>query len=108
MCDEKTFDDLIDLLEKSPEDFEEYRKAYINKQIERICGDCPERLERCKKFQWRLEQELRKYKDPLARYNAMIKMFWDQFSEFQQAVNLQQITAEAKQNADILQFPKNK
>lgn len=110
MCDEKPFEGLVELFKEDPEAFEEYRKERIEKHITEMCGDCPERLERCRRFQWRMEQELAKYKDPLARYNAMVSIFWEQFEEFQTALNqfhepLSEVQ-EQKQSADILEFPK--
>jgi len=106
MCDEKSFDELMELYKADPEAYETYRKETIEKHITDLCADCPDRLERCLQFQWQLEQQLNKFKDPIARYNAIVSIFWSQVSEFQNAVELQQVLSEAKQNSNILNFPK--
>ncbi len=35
-----------------------------------------------KQLQWQIEGELRKFKNPVARYNKMIELFWSGFSTF--------------------------
>ena len=35
---------------------------------------------------WVLEQKLRKYKDPIARMNAMVRIFWEGVAEFQETL----------------------
>jgi len=106
MCDEKPFDELVELFKEDPDAFEEYRKEFVEQRITELCIDCPEKLELCKRFQWRLEQELAKYKDPMARYNAMVSMFWDQVELFKAANKKLKEIHEAQANAKILSFPK--
>lgn len=108
MCDEKPFDELVELFRSNPDEFEKYRTKFLEDHIASLCADCPEKLERCKRIQWRIEQELNKYKNPIARYNAMVVIFWKQFDEFQRAVNAETTTPTTKQDANILQFPKKK
>ena len=33
-------------------------------------------------LQFRIDRELRKYKDPVARMNKMVELFWEGFNEF--------------------------
>ncbi len=37
---------------------------------------------RLQQMQWRIDAELRKYKDPVARMNRMVEIFWEGFNEF--------------------------
>lgn len=46
----------------------------------------PERQQRMKAFQWRLEQDLRHYKDPVARMNKMVEIFWEGVYKFEDAL----------------------
>ena len=41
-----------------------------------------------------MERKLSKYKDPIARYNKMVEMFWEQVEEFRQATDLQSSLSE--------------
>ena len=115
MCDEdidKLFTELTELAD-NPEAFEAKRKQLLEANMIRMCQGCPEKLARCRAQQWRIDQELSKYKDPLARYNKMVEMFWTQFSQFQVQLNSLQgelenagvDASEIKQaTAEILQF----
>lgn len=38
-------------------------------------------------LQRKIEHQLKKYKDPTARMNAMVEIFWQQFHEFQAVIN---------------------
>ncbi len=38
-------------------------------------------------IQRRIEHQLKKYKDPIARMNAMVEIFWQQFQKFQAVIN---------------------
>ena len=46
----------------------------------------PERRLRAQQYQWQIEGELRKYKDPVARMNHMIEIFWAGVYEFNDAL----------------------
>jgi hypothetical protein len=46
----------------------------------------PERKERLERYQWRLDQDLAKYKDPVARYNRMVELFWEGLQNFKEAL----------------------
>lgn len=49
-------------------------------------GLTPERAQRAKQFRWQIEGQLRGYKDPVARMNKMIELFWRGFQTFQLAL----------------------
>lgn len=48
--------------------------------------DDPERKKRLQQYQWRLDRELSKYKDPIARYNRMVELFWEGVIELKTAL----------------------
>ena len=59
----------------------------MNQEIEDFINSCPpEQQERLRKFQWKLEQDLNRYKDPVARFNRMVEIFWEQVNTFYQAL----------------------
>ena len=47
----------------------------------------PERKLKLEQLQWKIDGELRKYKDPVARMNRMVELFWEGFKEFQEVMN---------------------
>lgn len=75
------FDFLKELYQEDPEQFHEYTRNAINTFIDSLPED---RQRRAKGTQWKLDMELRKYKDPVARMNRMVELFWQQVGEFQQ------------------------
>lgn len=46
-----------------------------------------ERKTRARAFQWRLNQDLRHYKDPVARMNKMVEIFWKGVYKFEVALH---------------------
>lgn len=111
MCKEDfelKFDELAELYRTDPQAFEEKRKEMLEDNLVKICGDCPEKLARCRAMQWRIDQELSRYKNPVAKYNKMVEMFWKQFSEFQVSLNTLQGEIESEKlepkKAEIIQF----
>jgi len=38
-------------------------------------------------LQFRIDRELRKYKDPVAKMNKMVELFWEGVNEFNQVLN---------------------
>lgn len=66
---------------------QQWTQFLLNQTIETFIASCsPERQERLRQFQWRLDQELNRYKDPVARYNRMIELFWDGVTIFHQSL----------------------
>lgn len=59
-----SFDELKELIETDEEQAEEYRVALIQDFISTLPE---ERQQRMRAFQWRLDQEMRKIKNPLVR-----------------------------------------
>lgn len=47
--------------------------------------DDKRRLE-LERLQFRIDRELRNYKDPVARMNKMVELFWEGFAEFDNAL----------------------
>ena len=110
MCDE-TFETLfaeLSELSSDPEAFEEKRREILEANMIKMCNGCEEKLARCRAIQWRLDQELSKYVDPVARYNKMIEIFWKQVAQFQLSLNTIQGELEDEQlqvkSAEVLEF----
>ena len=77
------FDFLSNLYKEDPKAFEEYRLEVL----EELFNSLPEeRQVKARQFQWRLESDLRNYKDPIAKYNRMVELFWKQVEEFQRVL----------------------
>lgn len=74
------------LVNCTPEEFEEKSQKIIDDFVDSLPQ---ERKIKMQQQQWRLEMELRKYKDPVARMNRMIELLWSGFFEFQDAINLE-------------------
>lgn len=81
------FDDWAALFEKDPEEFERRRQEFINDYIEEQWADDPERMQRAKAIMWRMEQNYRHIKDPIARFNKVVEEFWVQVKKFQEALD---------------------
>lgn len=45
-----------------------------------------ERRTRMEQFQWRLDMELAKYKDPVARMNRMVELMWAGFIKLERVL----------------------
>lgn len=75
------FDQMKDM---SPEELATYKDRLIEEFISSVPEDKQQRL---RQFQWKLDGELRKYKDPTARMNKMIELFWLGVAEFSSVMN---------------------
>ena len=70
--------------EHDPDKFEALRQEIITSAIESF----PERYrQRALGIQFTLDCELRKYKDPVARMNRMVELFWEKVNELNLALN---------------------
>lgn len=78
--DDMTWDEKVDLCEKNPELYSIVAEEKLNDFINTI-ADENKRLE-MQRLQFRINSQLRKYKDPIARYNKMVSLFWKQVTEF--------------------------
>ena len=75
---------LTGLYQKDPELFEEERKKLIQDTIDSFP---PEYRSRAEGLQFKIDLTLAKYKDPVARMNKMVEIFWGHFLEFQEVMN---------------------
>lgn len=61
--------------------------AYKSKLIEDYISSLPEeRQQRLRQLQWKIDGELRKYKDPIAKMNRMTELFWEGVANFQSVI----------------------
>lgn len=81
-----SFDDLLALRLEDPKTFEERMRDALTDFIENHIPE--EKRQGMRQLQWKIDGELRKFKDPVARMNKMIELFWKGFNEFQLAVNM--------------------
>ena len=81
---EYSFDQLREMWENDKEAAEAYHRAIIDDFISGLPKD---KQERARGLQWRIDQELRTYKDPIARMNRMVEMLWEGFFELDAVLN---------------------
>ena len=99
------FDEMKRLHQENPEEFASKSRDKIYDYIYSI--PCPKRREQLMKLQRRIDNELAGYKDPIARMNRMVELFWIQVQLLNDALNLrdQEETREIPEN--VVQFPNN-
>lgn len=77
----RDFDDLVRMYQEDPDGFDRERREVINDFIEHLPN------ENCKlkarQLQFRIDRELHSFKDPTARMNRMVELFWEEVKEFQ-------------------------
>jgi len=81
---EHDFDYLKNLYTEDPDEFKRITDTVIGDYIESVPTDKQDKLRR---KQWVLEQELSHFKDPLARMNRMVQIFWEGVNEFREVTN---------------------
>ena len=69
---------------ENPEEFEADCREAIQDLISTYSG---ERKKRLQQIQWKIDGSLRRFKDPVARMNAMCELFWTGFELFQSSLN---------------------
>jgi len=74
---------LCDLHKTDIEAFDVYRKELVEEAINKLPED---RQQKARQNQWKLDNTLRKYKDPVARMNKMIEIFWEGVYEFRDVI----------------------
>ena len=79
--------DWFSLYNENPEEFEKTRKNFIEENIIRIANGDTQREWILRKIQNNIDKELQQYKDPIARYNKMVELFWKGFNEFRTTIN---------------------
>ncbi len=78
-----SFDELMKLWKDAPEQAEEYRVAVIEEAIAKM----PDAIQlKARAFQVRLEKDMSKYTDPMARANFAFGQMWDSFAELDQVL----------------------
>lgn len=78
------FDFLSNLYKENPQAFAEYHREVL----EEFFNSLPEeRQVKARQLQWKLDNELRKYKDPVARMNRMVEIFWEGVDNFRDVLN---------------------
>jgi hypothetical protein len=98
------YDELRELHETDPDLFE----VRCREIIEDVISSFPaERQERARQLQWRIDQALSGYTDPIARMNKMVELFWEGVSKFQDALegNIPQTTAKVLSLPQSRHFP---
>jgi hypothetical protein len=79
----RVFEDLEQLYRRDPVSFEEQRRRLIQGMID----DLPEENRaRAYGLQLKIDAELSRYKDPVARMNRMVELFWEGVGQFQQVL----------------------
>ena len=79
-----SFDELKDLVIADPDKAEAYRIAVIEDFID---GLPEEKQDYARRFQWRLDGELRKIKNPIMRMNLINEKMWGSFLEMNDVLN---------------------
>lgn len=77
------FDFLSNLHKQNPEAFEEYRQEVLEEYFNSLPE---ERQIKARQQQWLLDNDLRKFKDPIARYNRTVELLYEQLDKFRQAL----------------------
>lgn len=96
-----TFDELKTLFETDPNAAEIKVSKIIEDYISTLS---PERQQRARAFNWRIQQDLRKFKDPQARMNRMVELFWKGVKEFQQVMQNPEEVLNQRKHTSILNF----
>lgn len=77
-------EDLVELYKRDPEEFCVVTRKMIEDFIESIPNET--NRNRCRGLQFRIDNELRHYHDPIARMNKMVELLWKGVNEFKSAI----------------------
>lgn len=97
------YEELIKLKEQSPE--------LIEKRIEEMWDEFfnslkPDERERAKQFKWQIDGQLRGIKNPTARLNKMIDIFWQGVQNFQMSLtNPRALIAQSQDGSKAVVLP---
>ena len=80
----EAYERLNNIRQENPDAFDQEAKIILDEFFESI-EDENKRIH-LQQLQFRLEGELRHYKDPIARMNKMVEIFWEGVKEFQQTI----------------------
>ncbi len=82
--DEKQFERQCALYQSDPAEFERQVREKIDEIIQNAD---PKYRKRLQGLQFTIDCTLKKYKDPVARMNKMVELFWEGFLKFRDAHN---------------------
>lgn len=104
---DSVYEKLQGIYQQDPEEFERLSSGLIRQALDEV----PDEFKaQAYGIQRRIEHQLNKYKDPIARMNAMVEIFWQQFHEFQAVINDPREVLENKRRcgtlAKVLPFKK--
>ena len=85
----EVFDEVRELYKSNPHAANEQIEEILQREIRAMAGDDPDRLKKLLQMQWNISGELRKYKDPTARMNKMVEMFWEGVGKFVNTIKQQ-------------------
>ena len=100
---------IFERLVQFAEDKEAFDREVENIVEEFIMSQPEERREQLRRLHWRINRELDTYKNPQARLNRMIAMFYEQLREFQFALvnpNHPSLNRQPTEKAAVLEFKK--
>ena len=98
------FDEMQRLHKEDPEEFAALAKDKIYDYIYSIPD--PKRQEQLMALQCKIDRDLSRYKDPIARMNRMVELFWIQVRLLDNALNLLPAEkTEPKIPDNVVQFP---
>ena len=72
---------LVDLVIDNPKEFEVKSKQYIEESIKRMCGSDGQCVWRANAEILRLDWEVKKIKNPIARFNFVQRRFWNYIND---------------------------
>ena len=105
------FDKMQQLHKDNPEEFAALAKDKIYDYIYSVPDK--KRQEQLMDLQHKIDRDLSHYKDPIARMNRMVELFWVQVQLLNDALNtpiksplVDSIPMPVSSTADIIQFPK--
>lgn len=82
------FDSIIDMQKTNPEAVQRFIESEIEAEIVRLSAGDKEHEIKLRQFQWNINKELRRYKDPVARMNKMAELFWQGVHKFQKVCSI--------------------
>lgn len=103
-----SFSRLSSLHSRDPKRFEEERERIIRETIDSF----PEEYRaRANGLQMKIDAALVKFKDPVARMNKMVEIFWEHFQEFHEVLHdpgnfLRKRESEKPKNGKVINFVK--
>lgn len=81
-----TFDELVALHKRSPEEFDEYHRAVLQETIEEIACGAETRRRKLNALQWKIDNLKRKYKNPTAWNNKLHAMMFEELGKLNEAL----------------------